>query len=104
MIGSALPASVAADWIATTWDQNAFSVVLSPAAAAAEQVAAGWIAELLGLPAGLASGLVTGAQGANTTALAAARHHVLASAGWAVGRDGLAGAPGSVCSPAANAT
>ena len=93
VIGSALPASVAADWIATTWDQNAFSVVLSPAAAAAEQVAAGWIAELLGLPAGLASGFVTGAQGANTTALAAARHHVLASAGWAVGRDGLAGAP-----------
>ena len=93
VIGSALPASVAADWIATTWDQNAFSVVLSPAAAAAEQVAAEWLADLLGLPQDVASGFVTGAQGANTTALAAARHHVLAAAGWDVGRDGLVGAP-----------
>jgi glutamate/tyrosine decarboxylase-like PLP-dependent enzyme len=93
VIGSALPASVAADWLATAWDQNAFSVVLSPAGAAAETVAAGWLAELLGLPEGVASGFVTGAQGANTTALAAARQHVLADAGWDVARDGLQGAP-----------
>jgi glutamate/tyrosine decarboxylase-like PLP-dependent enzyme len=93
VIGSALPASVAADWLATAWDQNAFSVVLSPAGAAAETVAAGWLAELLGLPDGVASGFVTGAQGANTTALAAARRHVLADAGWDVARDGLQGAP-----------
>jgi glutamate/tyrosine decarboxylase-like PLP-dependent enzyme len=93
VIGSALPASVAADWLATAWDQNAFSVVLSPAGAAAETVAAGWLAELLGLPDGVASGFVTGAQGANTTALAAARQHVLADAGWDVARDGLQGAP-----------
>ncbi len=93
VIGSALPASVAADWLATAWDQNAFSVVLSPAGAAVETVAAGWLAELLGLPDGVASGFVTGAQGANTTALAAARQHVLADAGWDVARDGLQGAP-----------
>jgi glutamate/tyrosine decarboxylase-like PLP-dependent enzyme len=93
VIGSALPASVAADWLATAWDQNAFSVVLSPAGAAAETVAAGWLAELLGLPDGVASGFVTGAQGANTTALAAARQHVLADAGGDVARDGLQGAP-----------
>ena len=93
VFGSALPAAVAADWVATAWDQNGFSVVTSPAAAAAEAVAAGWIAELLGLPAGVSSGFVTGAQGANTTGLAAARHHVLAAAGWDVERDGLAGAP-----------
>ena len=48
VIGSALPASVAADWLATAWDQNGFSVVVSPAAAAVEAVAAGWLAELLG--------------------------------------------------------
>ncbi len=48
VIGSALPASVAADWLATAWDQNGFSVVSSPAAAAVEDVAAGWLAELLG--------------------------------------------------------
>jgi glutamate/tyrosine decarboxylase-like PLP-dependent enzyme len=93
VIGSALPASVAADWMATAWDQNAFSVVTSPAAAAVEEVAAGWLTGLLGLPEGVASGFVTGAQGANTTALAAARHHVLAGAGWSVARDGLHGAP-----------
>ena len=93
VFGSALPASVAADWVATAWDQNAFSVVTSPAAAAAEQVAGGWIAELLGLPDGVSTGFVTGAQGANTTGLAAARQHVLARAGWDVSRDGLQGAP-----------
>jgi glutamate/tyrosine decarboxylase-like PLP-dependent enzyme len=93
VIGSALPASVAADWLATAWDQNGFSVTLSPAAAAFEDVAAAWTADLLLLPAGVSSGFVTGAQGANTTALAAARQHVLAAAGWDVGRDGLAGAP-----------
>jgi len=93
VFGSALPAAVAADWVATAWDQNGFSVVTSPAAAAAEAVAGRWIADLLGLPAGVSSGFVTGAQGANTTALAAARHHVLAAAGWDVERDGLAGSP-----------
>jgi glutamate/tyrosine decarboxylase-like PLP-dependent enzyme len=93
VFGSALPASVAADWLASAWDQNAFSVVTSPAAAAAEDVSARWIAELLGLPDGVTSGFVTGAQGANTTGLAAARQHVLAKAGWDVGRDGLQGAP-----------
>ena len=93
VFGSALPAAVAADWVATAWDQNGFSVVTSPAAAAAEAVAAEWIADLLGLPTGVSCGFVTGAQGANTTALAAARHHVLAAAGWDVERDGLGGAP-----------
>jgi glutamate/tyrosine decarboxylase-like PLP-dependent enzyme len=93
VFGSALPAAVAADWLATAWDQNAFSVVTSPVAAALEQVASGWLVELLGLPDGVSSGFVTGAQGANTTALAAARGHVLAGAGWDVGRDGLSGGP-----------
>jgi glutamate/tyrosine decarboxylase-like PLP-dependent enzyme len=93
VIGSALPAAVAADWLATAWDQNGFSVVTSPAAAAVEEVAARWTAELLGLPSDVSSGFVTGAQGANTTALAAARQHVLVRAGWDVGRDGLNGAP-----------
>jgi glutamate/tyrosine decarboxylase-like PLP-dependent enzyme len=93
VIGSALPASVAADWLATAWDQNGFSVTLSPAAAAFEDVAGAWIADLLLLPQGVSCGFVTGAQGANTTALAAARQHILAAAGWDVGRDGLVGAP-----------
>ena len=93
VIGSALPASVAADWLTSVWDQNSFSVTTSPAAAAVEDVAAAWLVELLGLPEDVSSGFVTGAQGANTTALAAARQHVLAQAGWDVARDGLNGAP-----------
>ena len=93
VIGSALPAAVAADWLATAWDQNGFSVVLSPVAAALEQVASDWLVDVLGLPEGVSSGFVTGAQGANTTALAAARGHVLAGVGWNVARDGLNGAP-----------
>jgi glutamate/tyrosine decarboxylase-like PLP-dependent enzyme len=93
VIGGATPAGIAADWLATAWDQNGFSVALSPVAAALEEVAAGWAAELLGLPEGVSSGFVTGAQAANTTALAAARGHALAGVGWDVARDGLQGAP-----------
>jgi len=93
VIGGALPAASAADLVATGWDQCAFNAVLSPAAAAAERVAGGWLKVLLGLPATASVGFVTGAQGANTVGLAAARQHVLAQVGWDVGRDGLAGAP-----------
>ena len=93
VFGSATPAGIAADWLATAWDQNGFSVVSSPVAAAVEEVSAAWLAELLGLPDGVSSGFVTGAQAANTTALAAARGHVLAGVGWDVARNGLQGAP-----------
>jgi glutamate/tyrosine decarboxylase-like PLP-dependent enzyme len=93
VIGSSLPAALAADWLASAWDQNGFSVVLSPAAAATEAVAGRMLVDLLGLPPDVSYGFVTGAQGANTTALAAARTHVLAGAGWDVAADGLQGAP-----------
>ncbi|MET8853440.1 pyridoxal-dependent decarboxylase [Amycolatopsis sp. NPDC004625] len=93
VVGGALPAATAADVLATGWDQNAFNAVLSPAAAAAEDVAGAWLKELLGIPAGASVGFVTGGQAANTAGLAAARHHVLAEAGWDVERDGLTGAP-----------
>ncbi|TPG18309.1 pyridoxal phosphate-dependent decarboxylase family protein [Pedococcus bigeumensis] len=93
VIGGALPAASAADVVAVGWDQCAFNAVLSPAAAVAEEVAGGWLKELVGLPADASVGFVTGAQGANTVSLATARHHVLAAAGWDVERDGLPGAP-----------
>ena len=83
----------AADWLTSAWDQNAGLYALSPAAAVAEEVAARWLVELLGLPAGTSVGFVTGATMANFTALAAARHAVLARAGWDVERHGLQGAP-----------
>ncbi len=93
VIGGAVPASLAADWLASAWDQNAGLYVCGPAAAVVEEIAGAWLVELLGLPANSSFGFVTGGQMANFTALAAARHHVLARAGWDVERDGLTGAP-----------
>ncbi len=93
VIGGSLPASLGADWLTSTWDQNAGLLVASPAAAVVESVAAGWALELLGLPPEASVGFVTGATMANFTGLAAARHHVLAEVGWDVERDGLQEAP-----------
>src|SRR3954465_1704246 len=93
VIGGTLPAALAADWLTTTWDQNAGIYVLGPAASVVEEVAGAWLIELLGLPAHASFGFVTGAQMATFTALAAARQHVLDKAGWDVNRDGLSGAP-----------
>ena len=93
VVGGGLPAAVAADWLAAAWDQNAGLFALGPAAATVEEVAAGWLTDLLGLPAGVSTGFVTGGQMATFTGLAAARHQVLAAAGWDVERDGLTGAP-----------
>jgi glutamate/tyrosine decarboxylase-like PLP-dependent enzyme len=93
VIGGAIPASLAADWLTSTWDQNAGLYVCGPAASVVEEVAGAWLIELLGLPRDASFGFVTGAQTATFTALAAARHHVLKNAGWDVERDGLTGAP-----------
>jgi glutamate/tyrosine decarboxylase-like PLP-dependent enzyme len=93
VIGGALDAATAADVLTTGWDQNAFNAVTSPAAALVEDVAGVWLKDLLGLPTGASFGFVTGAQAANTVCIAAARHHVLATAGWDVERRGLQGAP-----------
>ncbi|HSJ45503.1 MAG TPA: pyridoxal-dependent decarboxylase [Euzebyales bacterium] len=91
--GGALPAAMAADMLAAVWDQNAAMHVGGPLAATAEEVVRTWLVELLGLPADASLGLVTGGQMANTTALAVARHHLLAAVGRDVERDGLAGGP-----------
>ena len=93
VIGGASPAATAADLLAAGWDQCAYNEVLSPAAAAAERSAGGWAKQLLGLPATASVGFVTGAQAANTVGLAVGRQRVLADVGWDVARDGLFGAP-----------
>ena len=93
VIGSALPAALAADWLTSTWDQNAGLYVIGPSAAVVEEVALQWLRELLGLPAGVSAGFVTGCQMAHVTALAAARHHVLEQAGWDLLNDGLQASP-----------
>lgn len=93
VIGGALPSAIAADWLVSAWDQNAGLASPTPAAAAAEEITGGWLLELLRLPPSASFAFVTGCQMAHVTALAAARHRVLADAGWDVERDGLVGAP-----------
>lgn len=93
VIGGSLPAALAANWLAGAWDQNAGMAICSPISAKLEDVAAAWLVDLLALPAETQVGFVTGASMASFTALAAARHAVLAEAGWNVEDDGLFGAP-----------
>ncbi len=91
--GGTLPAALAANWLAGAWDQNSGLRAMSPTASALEEIAIRWLIEALGLPPGCGAGFVTGATMANFTALAAARHAVLARVGWDVENDGLFGAP-----------
>ncbi len=93
VIGGTLPAALAADWLVGAWDQNAALRYATPGVVAIEEVAAGWILDLLGLPSGCDVGFVTGGTMANFTGLAAGRQHVLTEAGWDLDRDGLTGAP-----------
>ena len=93
VIGGTLPAALAADWLVSTWDQNSHLRFAAPGTVAAEEVAAGWLLELLDLPADADVGFVTGATMANFTGLAAGRQQVLDEVGWDLDRLGLAGAP-----------
>ena len=93
VVGGGVPAALAADWLTSTWDQNAGLYALSPAAAVVEEVAASWLVDIFGLPQGSSVGFATGATMASFTAIAAARHAVLERTGWNVEDDGLIGAP-----------
>ena len=93
VVGGSLPAPLAASWLASAWDQNSALAKVTPATAQIEAIALRWLVDLLGLPAGCGGAFVTGATMANFSALAAARHAVLARAGWNVEADGLFGAP-----------
>lgn len=93
VVGGSLPVALAAHWLAGAWDQPASMRVSSPIGAKIEEIALGWLVDLLGLPPGTGAGFVTGATMANFAGLAAARHRVLATAGWDVEADGLIGAP-----------
>src|SRR3954454_3986166 len=93
VIGGALPVALAADWLTAAWDQNGGGYVASPSLSVAEEVAAAWVRDLLGLPPDCGIGFVTGCQMAHFTCLAAARHAVLRDAGWDVDAQGLQGAP-----------
>lgn len=93
VIGGGVPVSIAADWLTSAWDQNAAAYACSPSAAVIEDVVGEWLKEILGLPQQASYAFVTGCQMAHFTALAAARHKVLADKGWSVETQGLAGSP-----------
>jgi glutamate/tyrosine decarboxylase-like PLP-dependent enzyme len=93
VIGGSLPAALAANWLASAWDQNATLFAASPVAAVLEDVSLRWLLDALALPETCGGAFVTGGTTANFTALAAARHAVLARAGWDVEARGLFGAP-----------
>ncbi len=93
VIGGSLPVALAADWLTSTWDQNAASNVTAPAEAVVEEISGAWMKQLLNLPASASFAFVTGCQMAHTTAFAAARHHLLQARGWDVEAQGLHGAP-----------
>jgi glutamate/tyrosine decarboxylase-like PLP-dependent enzyme len=93
VIGGSLPITLATNWLATAWDQNAGLYHVTPGVSHVEQVALRWLLDLLELPPTSSGAFVTGATVANFTALAAARHAVLARVNWNVEADGLFGAP-----------
>lgn len=91
VIGGSLPSALAADWLTSTWDQNAGMYSVAPAASVVEEAVGIWLKDLFGLPQNASFALVTGCQMANTTCLAAARSWLLNQKGWDVERQGLAG-------------
>lgn len=93
VMGGVLPAALGADWLVSAWDQNTGLRYATPATAAAEEVAASWLLDLLGLPATADVGFVTGGMMANFSCLAAARTAVLTRVGWDLNRLGLTAAP-----------
>lgn len=93
VMGGTLPAALAADWLVSTWDQNAGLRYATPAVVALEETAGTWLLELLGLPSSADVGFVTGGTMANFTGLASGRFHVLEQVGWDVRLEGLTGSP-----------
>jgi glutamate/tyrosine decarboxylase-like PLP-dependent enzyme len=93
VIGGSVPAALAADWLTSTWDQNAGIYACSPAAGVVEEVCGRYLEDLLGLPATASFAFVTGTQMAHVTCLAAARHRLLMNRGWNVEQQGLTRAP-----------
>jgi len=93
IIGGLHPAAWGAELLVSTWDQNAGLFPPTPGVAVAEELAAEWLLDLLGLPGESSVGFVTGDQMATFTCLAAARDEVLRQVGWDVETNGLMGAP-----------
>lgn len=93
VVGGSLDSALAADWLVSTWDQNAALYGCGPVTAVIEEVAGEWLKELLDLPREASFAFTTGCQLAHMTGLAAARHALLKRDGWDVETQGLFSAP-----------
>ena len=93
VFGGTLPASMAASWMISAWDQNAVFRVSSPVAAQIEKITAGWLLNLLRLPADSAVGFVTGTTMANFCGVVAARYKICNLMGWDLKAKGMTNAP-----------
>ncbi|MEO1192156.1 MAG: pyridoxal-dependent decarboxylase [Pseudomonadota bacterium] len=93
VIGGSHPVGVAADFLVSSWGQNAGSAFETPAMTGMERAVCNWVIDLLSLPPDSGAGLVTGGTVANMVGVMAARHALLAAQGWDVEAEGLFGAP-----------
>ncbi|TMM38082.1 MAG: aspartate aminotransferase family protein [Actinobacteria bacterium] len=93
VIGGSTPAALAADWVVSLLDQNAFVRASSRFADAVETVVLDWLRQLVGLPAGWGGALTASATFANLSGLALATHWWAQRHGVDVTSAGLAGLP-----------
>jgi glutamate/tyrosine decarboxylase-like PLP-dependent enzyme len=93
VIGGSTPAALAADWVVSMLDQNAFVRASSRFADAAETVTLDWLRQLVGLPPGWGGALTASATFANVTGLALATHWWAERHGVDLTSAGLAGLP-----------
>jgi glutamate/tyrosine decarboxylase-like PLP-dependent enzyme len=93
VVGGDTPAALAADWLTSAWDQNAFSWDSSPISTVCEELSIQWLKELFGLPASWGGVLTTGATMANFTGLAAARTWWARAHGIDLDARGFSGLP-----------
>lgn len=90
--GGSTPAALAADWLASTFDQNA-QFNGDTIAAHIEQQALGWLGEILGLSKAHTGIAVTGATMANFTGLAIARQWLGERHGVNIAEEGIGAMP-----------
>lgn len=93
VIGGSHPSAIAADWLTSTWDQNAGLYACTPSSSIVEEIAGHWLKQLLKLPPSASFAFVTGCQMAHFTCLGAARNYLFHLQGWDVEARGLNGAP-----------
>lgn len=93
VIGGSTPAALAADWVVSLLDQNAFARASSWLADTVETTVVDWLRDLLGLPEGWGGTLTASATFGNVTGLAAATHWWGSRYGVDVRSQGLAGLP-----------